>query len=226
MFFVPTLAEMLVFDDSFSFSIPHVPSRCNGYMEQVGGYHQILIGALNPPNASLLLRSVFVFDNSQPAEFYQSSLFLSPQWSLCARRYTETEKERAPPLHPPVFELVFKTVHGAMHGRICGTIHSTIHHYGRCLWPPPPQWGGHLRPPHSHGCHSGGWMVDGAIHGTTYGAANSFENRFEHRGVGVGAFLYLPNIGYEKKKSTTCALCWVTQITISASSIVCAPPTT
>ena len=40
------------FDDFEMLSISHVPSKSQGYVEKVGGYHIILIGTLNPPNAS------------------------------------------------------------------------------------------------------------------------------------------------------------------------------
>ena len=52
MFFVPKLAWMFVFDDFWTFSISRVPSKSNGYLENVGGYYKMLIGTstLNPPN--------------------------------------------------------------------------------------------------------------------------------------------------------------------------------
>ena len=49
-FFVPKLARMLFFDDFLILSISRVPSKSNGYLENVGGYYNILIGTLNPPN--------------------------------------------------------------------------------------------------------------------------------------------------------------------------------
>ena len=49
-FFVPKLAWMLFFDDFWICSISGVPSKSNGYLENVGGYYKILIGTLNPPN--------------------------------------------------------------------------------------------------------------------------------------------------------------------------------
>ena len=48
--FVAKLAWMLVFDDLGFFSISHVPSKSNGYLENIGGYYKILIGTLNPPS--------------------------------------------------------------------------------------------------------------------------------------------------------------------------------
>ena len=49
-FFVPKLAWMLVFDEFVIFSISRVPSKSNGYLENVGGYYNKLIGTLNPSN--------------------------------------------------------------------------------------------------------------------------------------------------------------------------------
>ena len=49
-FFVPKLAWMLFFDDFLMCSIPRVPSKSNGYLENVCGYYKILIGTLNSPN--------------------------------------------------------------------------------------------------------------------------------------------------------------------------------
>ena len=49
-FFVPKLAWMLFFDVLGILSISRVPSKSNGYLENVGGYYEMLIGTLNPPN--------------------------------------------------------------------------------------------------------------------------------------------------------------------------------
>ena len=46
-FVVPKQAWMLFFDVFFILS---VPSKSNGYLENVGGYYKILIGTLNPSN--------------------------------------------------------------------------------------------------------------------------------------------------------------------------------
>ena len=48
--FVPKLAWMLFFAVFLICSISGVPSKSNGYLENVGGYYKILIGTLNPPN--------------------------------------------------------------------------------------------------------------------------------------------------------------------------------
>ena len=49
----PKLAWMFVILNVFLIlSVPQVPSRSNGYVERVGGKHEILIGTLNFPNAS------------------------------------------------------------------------------------------------------------------------------------------------------------------------------
>ena len=48
LFFVPKLAWMLLF--YVLFLISRVPSRPNGYLENVGGYYKTLIGTLNPLN--------------------------------------------------------------------------------------------------------------------------------------------------------------------------------
>ena len=59
--FVPRLAWMMVFDVFQISSILRVPSKSNGYLENVGGYPRILIGTLNAPKYLGLNRNVSVF---------------------------------------------------------------------------------------------------------------------------------------------------------------------
>ena len=47
-FVFPKLAWMLVFDDFLFLSMSRVPSKSNGYLENVAGPYKI--GILNPPN--------------------------------------------------------------------------------------------------------------------------------------------------------------------------------
>ena len=54
-----------------------VPSKSNGYVEEVGGYREISIGTLNIPNAPPF-RKVSIFVNPcQRFELYPMSFFLS-----------------------------------------------------------------------------------------------------------------------------------------------------
>ena len=53
MLFVPELAWMFDLDDFLILSTSGVQSRSNGWLEQIGGYHKMLIGSLNQNTSRL-----------------------------------------------------------------------------------------------------------------------------------------------------------------------------